>query len=243
MSSATRSCVVTGASGAVGLAVATQLAAEGWRVVGVDVQDGSNDFPTVVGDVCDEDVLERAATIAEATAPLAGWVNNAAAFVRMTLDDLDLAEFRRAIDVNLIAAVVGSSIAVRRFLAAERGGSIVNVSSLQGHRAFRSWMPYGVSKAALEALTRATAVDYGDRGIRANAVAPGTLTTKNLLAWADADDVRRLSRSHPLNRLGEPAEVAALVAFLLGDGAAFITGASIPVDGGRSIFDTDEPQT
>ncbi|MGF6888287.1 NAD(P)-dependent dehydrogenase (short-subunit alcohol dehydrogenase family) [Nocardia sp. GAS34] len=119
------------------------------------------------------------------------------------------------VDANLRPVVVGSGTAVRRFLAAGAGGSIVNISSHQARRPVPGALSYSTAKAAIEGLTRALAVEYGRHGIRANAVAPGSVTT--------------------VGRVATSEEVAAAVEFLLSGDAGFINGATVPVDGGRSV--------
>ena len=112
------------------------------------------------------------------------------------------------------------------------GGAIVNMSSTAGLQGVRGMAGYVAGKHAVLGLTRTAALDYADRDIRVNAVAPGPILTDRLEALDD--DTRRMIGSHvPLGRMGSPAEVAAAVAWLLSDHASFLTGATIPIDGGR----------
>ena len=143
-------------------------------------------------------------------------------------------------------AVTGSATAVRRFLASGTGGAIVNVSSHQAQRPVRGSLPYATAKAAIEGLTRALAVDYGPAGIRVNAVALGSIVTARYEEYlreqgpaGAARTERLMARLHPLGRPGLPQEAAAVIAHLLSDGASFLTGAVVPVDGGRSVLGPD----
>ena len=154
-----------------GVVVAVELdpAALAW----VDGHPAGDRVLGVAGDAADEAVTGRAADLAQAAAPLAGWVNNAAVFRDASLHTDPPAAVLELIGLNLAPAVVGCATAIRRFLAAGGGGAIVNVSSHQARRAVPGALAYATAKAALEGLTRALAVDYGPRGIRVNAVALG----------------------------------------------------------------------
>jgi len=151
-----------------------------------------------------------------------------------------------AIALNLEPAVVGCATAVRRFLAAGTGGVIVHVTSHQARQAVPGSTPYVTAKAAIEGLTRALAVEYGRRGIRVNAVAPGSVETERYAAFLAEHDAAgvahieaEMGRIHPLGRVARAGEVAAAVAYLLSDEASFITGATVPVDGGRTVLAHD----
>jgi NAD(P)-dependent dehydrogenase (short-subunit alcohol dehydrogenase family) len=238
-----RSYVVTGGARGVGRAIAQRLARDD-HVVVLDVAgpDWTHERVRVVtGDAADEAVAARAADAAEAAAPLAGWVNNAAVFRDASLHDTAASEVVKLIALNLGLAVTGCAVAVRRFLARGDGGAIVNVSSHQAQRAVAGALPYATAKAAIEGLTRALAVDYGKRGIRANAVALGSIANPRYDALVESrpDVGPEMMRLHPLGRVGTPAEVAAVVAHLLSDAASFVSGAIVPVDGGRAAQGLD----
>lgn len=252
-----RVVVVTGGGQGVGRAIVDRLVESArYAVVIVEIDrsavawvDGHlavDRLRVIVGDAADHAVAEAAADAAASLGTLVGWVNNAAVFRDAELHTTDIDDVVRTIDVNLDPAVVGSAVAVRRFLEGSQGGAIVNVSSHQATRAVRGALTYATAKAAIEGLTRALAVDYGPHGIRSNAVALGSIVTARLRGHLDAqpadvaDSLReQLRMLHPLGRPGEVEEVAAVVVFLLSDDASFVNGAILPVDGGRAALGLD----
>ncbi|GAA3819236.1 SDR family oxidoreductase [Sphaerisporangium flaviroseum] len=251
-----RSNVVTGGGRGIGRAVAERLLRGGEGVVAierdtealawVDGHPARGRVAAVAGDAADEVVAERAADRASAIGTLSGWVNNAAVFRDASLHSAPVQVVLDLIAGSLDAAVTGSAVAVRRFLAEGTGGAIVNVSSYQARQAVPGCLPYVTAKAAVEGLTRALAVEYGPYGIRANAAAPGSVATERYRDLLDAQGPeasarteQEMGRLHPLGRVARPEEVAAVVVHLLSAEASFVNGATVPVDGGRSVLARD----
>ena len=169
-------------------------------------------------------------------------INNAGIFRAAEFLDIAEADWDAVIDVNLKGAfLVGQAVA--REMAKSGGGAIVNMSSVNGVMAIPTIASYNASKGGINQLTRAMALSLADRGIRVNAVAPGTIATelaqKAVLGSAEAKE-RIMSRT-PLRRLGEPGEIASVCAFLASDAASYMTGEIVVVDGGRLALNYTMP--
>lgn len=240
--SESRSAVVTGSGKGIGRAIAERLTAEGWVVVGLERSADSDTVASgacaevVVGDASERGAHERASAVALAHAPLAGWVNNAGITQRTVLHELDEELVRKIMAINGLGYMWGCSVAVSAFIAQEIPGAIVNIGSIHGRASFVDHAAYEFTKGGIDALSRSVAVSYGDRGIRANTVAPGGVRTPHLDAQIASsrdpvDEERALSEGPPMGRIARAEEVAAVAAFLLSEEAPYLSGQSIAVDG------------
>jgi len=242
-----RTAVVTGAAKGIGQAIAARLLDDGVHVVAVDVDESALDaarrelggrFEPLVGDVGDWDTHERAADAAQAAGELRYWVNNAGIDWVGAAHEIDAEHIERGLRVLQLGTMFGACMAVRRMLHA-RVGSIVNVSSIQGIVAFPRYFVYDAAKASILMVTKSIAVDYGAHGIRCNSLLPGVIETPMTYATLppelDRDEaLRREGELAPMLRVGQPEEMAEVVAFLLSDRASYVNGAEIVADGGAA---------
>lgn len=239
-----RSVIVTGAGQGLGHAIAAAASDEGWTVGVLDraaaaataVASTLPGAVPLVADVTDVESIESALdAFADATTVPApdGLVCNAGIVRFGPLLDHDVAEWRRVVDVNLTGTFVTATAVARRMIAAERAGSIVTITSMNGVAPGPNAGAYGAAKAGAARLTQQMALEWGPTGIRVNAVAPGLIDAGMSQAiYADAEIRRRRSAAVPLGRLGTGADVAAAVMFLLSDASTYITGTELLVDGG-----------
>jgi NAD(P)-dependent dehydrogenase (short-subunit alcohol dehydrogenase family) len=242
-----RRILITGAGAGIGATTARLLVSRGAHVAILD-RDGAAASTTAAalgaGRVLAStgDVTRPAAIDAVLAAMTEHWggiddlVNNAGTWDHAPLLDLSLERWRSVFEVNLMAPIAISNAAVPRMA---RGGSIVNVSSVLGQVAAPGRGPYCVSKSALIALTRMQAVEWAERGIRVNAIAPGYITndTTRAMAAAGGFDTAAINRRTPLGRFGEEDEVAEGIAYLLDPRrAAYVTGHVLEVSGGWTAY-------
>lgn len=252
-----RQAIVTGAGSGIGRAIALAAASAGYRVgvldhgaasavaVAAEINGRANghadgngasagperDAVPLVADVSDEAAVEIALDAFGAVPDL--WVNNAGIVCFGPLLEQTLADWRAVVDINLTGTFVSARAAARRMAAAGLAGSIVNITSMNGVAPGPNAGAYGATKAAVALLTQQMAVEWGPKGIRVNAVAPGLIDAgMSEPIYADPEFRERRGSKVPLGRLGTAEDVAAVVLFLASPGAAYVTGQNLLVDGG-----------
>lgn len=242
-----RGAFVTGGARGIGRAICLRLAADGWTVHASDLdaeplaalasEGGAegHDVRTVELDVTDCAALETAIRRADQETPLGVLVNNAGIGFAEPLASMTPERFDRLFAVN-VRAVYFAIRAAAEVMGPRGGGSIVNLASTSAFTASGSPMTaYDTSKGAVRMMTTTTARELAASGIRVNAVAPGTIDTEltRSIARDQAALDELVARRIPLGRLGEPEDIAAAVAWLASDAAAYVTGHTLVVDGGR----------
>jgi len=241
-----KTAIVSGGSDGIGRSIAETFAAQGAHVVicarNEEKLKATSEAITAAGGSCEyriQDVADAeayAAMVEEVAADrgLDVLVNNAPHVGFGMISDTDLEGFQQNFRVNMDAPYMGTRAAMAAM--AEKGGSIINISSINGTRAMQAMSGYGASKAALIHFTRNAAMEGARAGIRVNAVTPGPIMTPGTEAWFNADPAagEAIAGANPMGRIGTPAEVANVVLFLASDYSSYVTGAEIPVDGGKS---------
>jgi glucose 1-dehydrogenase len=168
-------------------------------------------------------------------------INNAGIQIAEDTDKLSVADFDRVLAVNLRGAFLCAQYAIRHFLAAGRPGAIVNVSSVHQVIPKPRFVGYSVSKGGMQNLTHTLALEYASRGVRVNGIGPGATVTPINRSWIDDPVKRQAVESHiPMRRAGDAEEMAAVTAFLCSDEAGYITGQTIFVDGGLTLYPSFE---
>lgn len=245
---APRFVVITGAAGGIGQAMVKEFAAHGYTVIATDRVPAPTDL-----EVHHYLQADLARTVEDETYAhevfcqiknwlgnngLAALVNNAAVQILGGIDSLNRSDWQKTLNVNLVAPFIWIQQLLSDLEFAR--GSVVNISSIHSKLTKKNFVAYATSKAALSGMTRALAVDFGDR-VRINSIEPAAIETKMLKAGFEETPnlYEELKECHPVRRLGLPAEVARMAIFLADQKSPFICGACVGVDGGISnrLFD------
>ena len=239
----TKVAVVTGAARGIGLATARRFLAEGWRVALFDIDgatlasavetlESGNHCLAMACDVASPDQVRDAVDqVMDRFGRIDSLVNNAGTAVFKPLLETTYDEWRRVIEVNLSGPFLCAQACAPAMIA-QGSGSIVNITSISGLRASTLRVAYGTSKAGLMHLTKQQAAEWGEVGIRVNAVAPGPVDTAMAKAVHSAAIRADYHNAIPLNRYGLETEIAEAIWFLCSDKASYITGQTLAVDGG-----------
>ena len=246
-----KAAVITGGAKGIGLACAERMSAEGAKVVIGDIEEEAGEAAAaelngrgrealfVACDVSEKlDARNLVTSTIDAFGSIDILVNNAGIVASADFLDVSEADFDRVLKVNLKGAfLVGQAVArqmVQQVKAGGKPGAIINMSSVNAVLAIQTQVPYTVSKGGMNQLTKVMALSLAPYGIRVNAIGPGSIMTDILKAVAtDEEARRRILMRTPLGRIGEPAEIASIAAFLASDDASYITGQTIYADGGR----------
>lgn len=239
-----KTALVTGAGSGIGRAVALAFAAEGANVVLTDLkqegldetlerlrQAGSGEGATIIADAGNPDDHQRAVDLAvERFGGLHAACNNAGIGGETNpVADLSAEGFRKVIEINLLGVFYGMHAQIPAMLNSG-GGAIANIASILGQAGWENSSPYVASKHGVVGLTRSAALEYAQKGVRVNAVAPGFIQTPIL--GQDQAALDYLASLHPMGRMGQPEEIANLVVFLCSPRASLMTGSYYPADGG-----------
>ena len=224
--------LVTGAANGIGRATAEAFAAEGARVIGLDIQPGTGSVRIIACDLTSEDDI--VASVARAVSELGGLdvlVNNAGILKEAPLSEVTVALIDQHYAVNLRAAILVTREALPHL---DEGSRIVNIASELAYLGRANASVYCATKAAMLGLTRSWAREFAPR-ILVNAVAPGPTDTPLLAFETMNDEQKKLETAHPLGRIGKPEEVAAAVLFLAGPSATLFTGQCLGANGGAAM--------
>lgn len=236
-----KTALITGGAQGMGATTARLFIAEGAKVVIGDLQDDKGealarelgaDCRYVHMDVTSEADWQQAIAAAEALGPLNVLVNNAGIILFKSIADTTVADYTRVVSINQIGAYIGVRSVIEPMKRAG-GGSIINISSIDGLQAKNSLVAYASTKWALRGLTKAAAIELGHYGIRVNTVHPGGINTDMGAGGAETEEAASAYyKNHPIPRIGRPIEVARMSAFLASDESSYSTGSEFMVDGG-----------
>lgn len=230
--------LVTGAGQGIGRGIAVELWRAGANIVALSrtrshLETLQAEFPSI--DIVDVDIgdWEKTRKVVESLGHFDALVNNAAVAVCEPFLECSASNFDKTFDINVKAVLNISQAVAKKMVENKTQGSIVNISSQASKAALKDHAIYSASKAALDALTRAMALELGPHGIRVNAVNPTVIMTEMAkVGWSDPDKANEMLSKIPLRRFGEVSEVVNAVVFLLSEKSSMINGVELPIDGG-----------
>jgi NAD(P)-dependent dehydrogenase (short-subunit alcohol dehydrogenase family) len=242
-----RVVVVTGAARGIGKAISEKFLESGWRVAAADLMydaayEWTKDNPHAFAVTCDisseESVIAATKEIMARFGRIDAIVNNAGfnARERYNIEDFPEDIWLRTIDVNLSGTFRVTKYMGNEMIKSGRGGAIVNLSSISGHNPTPRSSAYGVSKAGIILLTKATALEWGRHHIRCNGICPGQVMTDMIAhRFINPEITKKRNEITPVGRLGKVEDIAELAYFLISDKASYISGTIVFADGGVSL--------
>lgn len=243
--------VVTGGSKGIGTAIATRFGQEGMKVVinyhsdkaGAEaaaqaVRAAGGEAAIVQADIGSEKGAQKLIETALTNfGDLDVWVNNAGMENQHPTTDLSLADWQRVIDVNLTGVFLGTKTALNYFTKHNKKGNIINMSSVHEQIPWPTFAHYAASKGGVKLFTETVAMEYAKENIRVNSIGPGAINTPiNALKFADPEQLKTTTDMVPMGRIGDPAEVGAAAAWLASDESSYVTGITLFVDGGMTLY-------
>ncbi|MYV05940.1 MULTISPECIES: glucose-1-dehydrogenase [Furfurilactobacillus] len=243
--------VVTGGSKGIGQAIAKRFGEEHMSVVinyrsdktGADeavklIEENGGQAVAVQADISEEDgatALLNAALNNFGTLDV--WVNNAGMENRVATNEMPLSDWQRVLNINLTGVFLGSRAALDYFVKNDKKGNIINMSSVHEQIPWPGFAHYAASKGGVKLFNETIAMEYANRGVRVNAIGPGAINTPiNAAKFADPQQMKDTLEMVPMKRIGDPEDVAAAAAWLASDQSSYVTGVTLFVDGGMTLY-------
>lgn len=243
--------VITGAASGIGAAIVDRLAKEGCklvinyfkeekvaaRMVKIIERKGGQAIAVYANVDSEQDIANLMRTAIDTFGGVDIWVNNAGHEKPFQTHEMPIEEWNSVINTNLTGSFLGTREALRHYLATEKKGNIINISSVHELIPWPRFAHYAASKGGLKLLTQTVAMEYAEKGIRVNSIAPGAIDTPiNAEKFADPEQKNNVEELIPMGYIGSAHEVANVAAWLASSEAGYVTGASIFVDGGMTLY-------
>lgn len=243
--------VITSGSKGIGTAISERLGQEGMNVVvnynsdkkgaleaAEKVEEAGGRSAIIQADVGSEEGVQKMIDFAISTfGGIDLWINNAGMENQHATHELSLEDWERVISVNLTGVFLGTKAALNHFLEKNKAGSIINISSVHEKIPWPTFAHYAASKGGVKQFTETVAMEYADKNIRINNIGPGAINTPiNAAKFADPEKLANTVKMVPMKRIGDPKEVAAAAAWLASDESSYVTGVTLFVDGGMTLY-------